>query len=92
MMLTDEKVTNLTHVLLKGLLEKGVIRLKAEEAAVRRAMKRAIREEMKIAEDIDLAVRKKLQSMSRRPTEGSPEWDLLYKKFFREEEVRKGRA
>lgn len=92
MMLSDEKVTHLTHVLLKGLIDKGAIKLKAEEADVRRAIKRAIRAELMVAEDMDESVRKKIQSMAKRPAEGSPEWDLLYKKFFREEEVKKGRA
>lgn len=91
-MLSDEKVTHLTHVLLKGLIDRDLVGLNDEEGKIRREMKRIIFNELKIGEDIDLVVRKKLQSFSRKLVEGSPEWEILYKKFFREEEVKRGRA
>jgi len=91
-MLSDEKVTHLSHVLLKGLLEKGLVRLKDDEGAVRKAIKRAVAAELKVGEDIEAAVRKKLASYQKKMVEGSPEWEILYKKFFREEEVKRGRA
>lgn len=88
---SDEKITHLTHVVLKGLLQKGVISLSAEEGQIRREMRRVITKELKIAEDIDRAVRAKLHSYSKKIPEGSAEWDVLYQKFFREELVRHGR-
>lgn len=91
-MLSDEKVTHLTHVLLKGLIDRDLVGLNDEEGKIRREIKRIIFNELKIGEDIDLVVRKKLQSFSRKLVEGSPEWEILYKKFFREEEVKRGRA
>lgn len=91
-MLSDEKVTHLTHVLLKGLIDRNLIELNDEEGKIRREIKRIILGELKIGTDIDLIVRKKLQSFSRKIVEGSPEWEVLYKKFFREEEIKRGRA
>jgi hypothetical protein len=91
-MLSDEKVTHLSHVLLKGLLDKKLINLKAEEGAARKAIKKAVAAELKIGEDIDEAVRKKLASYQKKMVEGSPEWEILYKKFFREEETKRGRG
>jgi hypothetical protein len=41
---------------------------------------------------MDAAARRKIESMSRQVAEGSPEWDVLYQKFFREEEVKRGRG
>jgi hypothetical protein len=90
--LSEDKITHLSHVLLKALLEKKSITLNSDEASVRKAIKRAVAAELKVGEDIDLAVRKKLESYSRKITEGSPEWEVLYKKFYREEESKKGRA
>jgi hypothetical protein len=78
-------------VLLKGLLDKGVISLSGEEGKVRAEIKRTVISELKIGEEMDAAVRKKIQSFSKKVIEGSPEWDILYKKFFREEEVKRGR-
>ncbi len=92
MMLSEEKVSHLTHVLLKGLMDRDLIALNEEEGTVRREIKRIISNELKIGADIDEAVRKKLQSFSKKLVEGSPEWEILYKKFFREEEIKKGRA
>lgn len=92
MMLSEDKATHLTHVLLKGMMDKDLIALNEEEGTVRREMKRIISNELKIGADIDEAVRKKLQSFSKKLVEGSPEWEILYKKFFREEEIKKGRA
>jgi len=92
MMLSEEKITHLTHVLLQGLIRRNLIDINDEEGKIRREIKRIIVNELKIGEDIDSAVRKKLQSFSRKLFEGSPEWEVLYKKFFKEEEIKKGRA
>ncbi len=92
MMLSEDKISHLSHVLLKGLMKQGLVELVEDEAAIRREIKRTIVSELKIGEEIDEIVRKKLQSFSRKLIEGSPEWEVLYKKFFREEEIKKGRA
>jgi len=92
MMLSDEKISHLSHVLLKGLADRNLIELKNEEGKVRREIKRSTVSFLKVSEDIDSSVKKKLQSFSRKIVEGSPEWEVLYKKFYREEAARKGLA
>ena len=91
MMLSDDKISHTTHMLLKGLLENKLVALKSEESEVRREMKKTIANELKVGEDIDETVTKKLLSFSKKLVEGSPEWDILYRKFYEEEEVKKGR-
>ena len=91
-MLSDEKVSHLTHVLFKGLTDKALIEPVAEEGKVRREVKRSIVSFLKVGEELDLSVRKKLQSFSRKIIEGSPEWEVLYKKFYREEASKRGLA
>ncbi|MDA8213986.1 MAG: DUF507 family protein [Nitrospiraceae bacterium] len=91
MMLSDDKITHMTHVLLKGLMDKGLITLKEDDGLLRREIKRTIINELKIGEDIDVAVRRKLQSFSKKLVDGSPEWEVLYRKFYEEEEVKRGR-
>jgi hypothetical protein len=91
-MLSDDKISHLTHVLLKGLLDGGIIKVKDDEGKVRREMKRAIVAFLRVSEDIDETVRKKMQSFSRKIVEGSPEWEVLYKKFYKEEAARRGMA
>ena len=92
MMLTEDKISHLSHVLLKGLLEKDLIEAIEDEGKIRAEIKRTIISELKIGEVIDSAVRKKLLSFSKKIAEGSPEWDVLYKKYFREEEFKRGRT
>jgi hypothetical protein len=89
-MLSEDKISHLSHVLLKGLLERKLIELIGDEGAIRKEIRKTITSELHIGEDIDAAVKKKIQSFSRRVTEGSSEWDVLYRKFFKEEEVRRG--
>ena len=91
MMLSDDKVSHMSHVLLRGLKERGLINIKEEEGKIRRLIKRSIMEELKIGEDIDETVRRKIQSYAKKIVEGSNEWEVLYRKFFAEEEKRRGR-
>jgi hypothetical protein len=92
MMLTEDKISHLSHVLLKGLLEKALIEAVEDEGKIRAEIKRTIISELKIGEAIDAVVRKKLLSFSKKIAEGSPEWDVLFKKYFREEEIKRGRT
>ncbi len=91
-MLSEDKISHLSHVLLRELIRQELVESNEEEGAIRREIKRTIVSELKIGEEIDEVVRKKLQSFTKKLIEGSPEWDVLYKKFFREEEIKKGRA
>lgn len=92
MRLSDDKISHLTHVVLRGLLDKKVIAPLDDEGQIRRDIRRVIIRELKIADGIDELVRKKLQSYSKKIYEGSSEWEVLYNKFFEEEAAKKGRA
>ncbi|MBF0506890.1 MAG: DUF507 family protein [Nitrospirae bacterium] len=91
MTLSDDKITQTTYALLKGLMDKGMIVLKEDDSLLRREIKRTIISELKIGEDIDVEVRKKLQSYTKKLIEGSPEWEIMYRKLFEEEDSKKGR-
>lgn len=91
MMLSDDKISHMTHMLLRGLVERDLVALKEDESAVRREIRRTIVQELREGEEIDAAVRRRLQSYSRKLVEGSPEWEILYKKSFEEEEKRRGK-
>ena len=92
MMLSDDKISHLSHVLLKGLKKKDIIEILQEDSKIRSEIKRTVMSELKIGEEIDSAVKIKLQSFSRKILEGSPEWEVLYRKFYREEELKRGRV
>jgi hypothetical protein len=92
MRLSDDKISHLTHVVLKGLLGKGAVKPLDEESNIRRDIKRVIVRELKIADGIDEMVKRKLQSYSKKIYEGSAEWEVLYNKFYEEEAAKKGRG
>jgi hypothetical protein len=92
MMLSEDKISHLSHILFKGLIEKNLIETIEEEGKIRAEIKRTIISELKVGEEIDAVVRKKLLSFSKKLAEGSPEWEVLYRKFFKEQEVKRGRA
>lgn len=92
MRLSDDKVSHLTHMVLKGLLDKKAIAPLVEESVIRREIKRVIVKELRLAESIDEFIRKKLQSYSKKIPEGTAEWEVLYQRFFQEESAKKGRG
>ena len=91
MMLSDDKILHLSHMVFKGLVERKLINPVVEDSKVRAEIKRSIIAELKIGEEIDSTVRKRLQSFSKKILEGSPEWEIMYKKYFKEEELKRGR-
>jgi hypothetical protein len=89
-LLSDDKVSHLSHVILRYLKSSTSGRLKGEETQVLREIKRVLAAELREAEGIDSTVRGRLASYSRQIVEGSQEWDVLYRKTY-EEELRKQR-
>jgi hypothetical protein len=89
-MLSDEKISHMSHILLRQLKERGIVKLLSDDSRIRKQIKRSIVDELKLGEEIDEAVRRKLQSYTKKLVEGSPEWEVLYKKFFQEEEKKRG--
>ena len=92
MRLSDEKISHLTHVVLRGLIARKAVTPLVEEGIIRREMRRIITKELKLAEDVDALVRKKLDSYSKKILEGTAEWNVLYQRFFQEEMNRRGRG
>ena len=92
MRLSDDKISHISHVVLKGLIDKKAISPAVEDSAIRREIKRIIISELKLVDAIDDSVRKKLQSYSKNIYEGGSEWEVLYQKFFEEESSKKGRG
>ena len=73
-MLSEDKVSHLSHILLNKLYDLDLISIdEDEEASIRREIKRTIVGELKIGEEIDQVVRKKLLSLSKKLIEGSSE-------------------
>ncbi len=91
MRLSDDKISHLSHLILKELSgNPGAVFLVPKEKVLRE-IKQAINRELQLGEEIDQFVRNKLASYARPLSEGSPEWNVLYQKFFEEETKKKNR-
>lgn len=91
MVLSDDKVTHLSHVILACLKQTPAAKLKGDETQALREIKRVLASELAQEEAVERAVRAKLASYSRPIAEGSQEWEVLYRKAM-EEELRKHRS
>ncbi len=89
-MLSDDKISHLSHILLKGLKKENIVTTKSEDSNIRREIKKTITNQLEIGEGINSKVKEKLRSYSRKIIEGSPEWEVLYHKFYKEEERKIG--
>ena len=87
-MLSEDKVSHLSHVILQAVKKSSLVEVKSEEGRVLIDIKRVLASELAQEEEVDRKVRARLGSYSRGIVEGSPEWDVLYRKTF-EEETRK---
>jgi len=87
-MLSEDKTSHLSHVILQAVKKSTLVTVKGEEARILKDIKRVLAAELAQEEDIDRKVKAKLGSYSRGVIEGSPEWDVLYRKTF-DEEMRK---
>jgi hypothetical protein len=85
MVLSDEKISHLSHLILNHLKAPGNARLKVDEPVALREIKRLLAGELKAEDEADVAVRRRLASYSKPLAEGTTEWETLYRKAFQEE-------
>jgi hypothetical protein len=87
-MLSEDKVSHLSHVILSAVKNSRLAQVKSDDGRILKEIKRVLAGELAQEQEIDRKVRAKLGSYSRGIVEGSPEWEVLYRKTF-EEETRK---
>lgn len=90
MRLSEDRISHISHLVLDGIVRGGLAEPAVAEEKVLREIKRTITEELRFDDEADAAARRTIQSLSRRVPEGSPEWEVLYRKY-REEELRRRR-
>jgi len=92
MKFSEGRRSHLAHIVVDTLAKEGLWKVEdGRERWVLNDIKEALDHEAEADVRIDGLVRKKIASLSRNVPLGSPEWDVLYRKYY-EEESRKGRA
>ena len=90
-MISDDKASHLAHLVLGALKKSPQCRLTEDEGKVLREIKRVVAAELALEEEIDKKVRARLASYTRQIVEGSPEWDVMYRKTTEEEQKRRAK-
>lgn len=90
MILSEDRQSHLAHIIIDGIWEDDLVDYSDDDLALRMA-KKAIVGFVAEMGDLDKTVREKLKTLKRGLTEGSPEWDILYKKYMAEELNKRGK-
>ena len=91
MKLSEERISHLARLVVDGIWNDDLVDYTDDDAALR-AGKKGLTDFMGELDDIDEKVKAKVASLKRGVMEGSPEWDILYGKYFEEEMQRRGQA
>ena len=88
MRLSREKLIHLSHVIVGGLEKTEGVQLLQDRNDVRLTILDVLHDAMRLEDEIDGQVRRKITSQKRDIPEGSREWDILYRKYYEEESAR----
>ena len=83
--LSHEKMVHLSHVVVQALAAAEGLELTQPSNDVRNRILTILRDELRRDAEIEARVRRKISSQKRNIPEGSPEWDILYRKYYEDE-------
>lgn len=88
MKLSRERVLQLSHLILHYIEGDDGVEYFDPPQELRQQIVKLIDGEMRADEMIDALVRRKIESQKRPIPEGSDEWDVLYRKYYEEEQAK----
>ena len=92
MKLSHERCVHLSHQMINALEDEETIDFLGDVNEVRLKVLQILEAEMAREDEMEEAIRRKIAAMKRDLPEGSPEWDLLFRKFYDEELRKVGRV
>lgn len=91
MRISEDRVGHLARLVVDGIWNDDLVDYVDDDAALR-AGKKGLNDFVKDLVEIDKTVSAKVASLKRGVPEGSPEWDVLYGKYFEEELEKRGKV
>ena len=85
MRISRDKLNKLAHRVSDALAEMDEVDFIEDRNTIRIEARRVLEELLNQEAKIDAAARLKIESQRRTITEGSQEWDILYRKYYNEE-------
>lgn len=83
MRISEDRISHISHRIWDALYHDDLVDYPDDTKALL-GIKQAMTQYLKIDDEIDEEVRQKITSLKRGVSEGSPEWDILYKKYYEE--------
>ena len=90
MKLSEGRVSHLAHLVLEAASEGGLARPRNNRLFLNEVKRILSGGPGGPDDEIDMAVRRKIQSLSRNVVPGSREWDVLYRQYTEEERRKRG--
>jgi hypothetical protein len=87
--ISEDRVGHLARLVVDGIWNDDLVDYVDDDAALR-AAKRGLNVFVQRVVDVDQRTQAKIASLKRGVAEGTPEWDVLYGKYFEEEMQRSG--
>jgi hypothetical protein len=85
MRLSRDKINKLAHTVADALADLEQVEFVEDRNTIRVEARRILEELLAEEAKIDLAARQKIENQRRTITEGTQEWDILYRKYYNEE-------
>lgn len=85
MRLSRDKMNKLAHVIADALADMPEVEFIEDRNTIRVGARTILEELLNQESRIDAAARQKIESQRRTILEGTPEWDILYRKYYNEE-------
>jgi len=83
--ISRDKVNKLAHTVADTLATLDDVDFIEDRNTIRSEVRKILEDLLKAEERIDAAARQKIESQKRIITEGTQEWDILYRKYYNEE-------
>jgi hypothetical protein len=91
MKFSEGRRSHLAHVIIDTLVKEDLWEVEeGRERFILNELKETLDRDHEADAHIDVLVRKKIASLSRNVPLGSPEWDILYRKYYEEESRKVG--
>lgn len=85
MRISRDKLNKLAHRVADSLAERDEVDFIEDRNSIRMEVRRLLEELLAAETKIDLMARQKIESQKRIISEGTQEWDILYRKYYGEE-------
>jgi uncharacterized protein len=83
--ISRDKVNKLAHTVADTLATLDEVEFIEDRNTIRAEARKILEDLLKAEEKIDAAARLKIENQKRIITEGTQEWDILYRKYYNEE-------